>query len=217
MLTIEIYRSPRWLVSKGREQQALEILIKYHGAGDAEDSVVQHEFAEIRDTIELELAQRKTSLKLLISTPGYRWRTFIIVWCGICKQWSGNGLVSYYLGAMLKNAGITQQIDTTLITATSQMFSFACSFAFSFLPGRFGRRPLMLISMALMWVVFAVITATSGTYVETGSRAASYTTVAFIYLYSGVHNLGWTGVQMLYSENPPPRRRPCPLITKYSC
>ncbi|KXH65289.1 lactose permease [Colletotrichum salicis] len=99
---------------------------------------------------------------------------------------------------MLKSAGIIRQIETTLITATSQMFSFACSFAFAFLPARVGRRPLMLTSMAGMWVVFAIITATSGAYVETGNRHASYTTVAFIYLYSGVHNLGWTGAQMLY-------------------
>lgn len=27
---------------------------------------------------------------------------------------------------------------------------------------------------------------------------AGYVTVAFIYLYSGVHNLGWTGASMLY-------------------
>ncbi|KAI3556672.1 sugar transporter [Colletotrichum abscissum] len=192
--------SPRWLCSKGKEQTALDILTKYHGAGDADDAVVQHEYAEIKETIEAEITQNKNPfhLKALFATPGNRWRSFIIIWCGICKQWSGNGLVSYYLGSMLKSAGITKQIETTLITATSQMFSFACSFAFAFLPARVGRRPLMLTSMAGMWVVFAVITATSGAYVETGNRHASYTTVAFIYLYSGVHNLGWTGAQMLY-------------------
>ena len=99
---------------------------------------------------------------------------------------------------MLKSAGITKEIETTLITATSQMFSFACSLAFAFLPGRVGRRPLLLWSMALIWLVFALITACTGVYVETGSQPASYATVAFIYLYSGVHNLGWTGAMMLY-------------------
>ncbi|KAK1579341.1 MFS hexose transporter [Colletotrichum navitas] len=192
--------SPRWLCSKGKEQTALEILTKYHGAGNVDDVVVQHEYAEIRDTIEAEISQNKHPfhLKALFATPGNRWRSFIIIWCGICKQWSGNGLISYFLGSMLKSAGITKQIETTLITATSQMFSFACSFAFAFLPARVGRRPLMLVSMAGMWVVFVVITATTGAYVETGNRHASFTTVAFIYLYSGVHNLGWTGAQMLY-------------------
>lgn len=101
---------------------------------------------------------------------------------------------------MLKSAGITKEIQTTLITATSAMFSFASSVAFAFLPGRVGRRPLMLWSMALMWLVFSLITACTGVYVETGSKSASYATVAFIYLYNAAHNLGWTGAMMLYGE-----------------
>ena len=99
---------------------------------------------------------------------------------------------------MLKNAGITEEIQTTLITATSAMFSFACSLAFAFLPARVGRRPLMLWSMGLMWLVFTLITITTGVFVETKSKPASYATVAFIYLFSGVHNLGWTGAMMVY-------------------
>lgn len=154
--------SPRWLVSIGQEQKALDVLAMYHGNGNPNDEVVQHEFKEIRDTIELEIAAKKTSWKELYNTRGNRWRMFIMIWCGICKQSSGNSLVTYYQGSMLKNAGIKTQFQTTLITATSQMFSFACSVAFAFLPERVGRRKLMLWSMALMWVVFSLITACSG-------------------------------------------------------
>ncbi|GLA45001.1 hypothetical protein AnigIFM63604_000292 [Aspergillus niger] len=160
--------SPRWLISRGREQAALAILAKYHGNGDAQDIVVQQEYQEMKETIELEIAAKKTSWKELINSRGNRWRSFILIWCGICKQWSGNGLISYYLSSMLKSAGITREVDTTLITATSQMFSFACALAFAFLPGRVGRRPLLLWSMGLIWLVFALITACTGVFVETG-------------------------------------------------
>ncbi|PYH91998.1 sugar transporter [Aspergillus ellipticus CBS 707.79] len=190
--------SPRWLISRGHDQAALAILAKYHGNGNPDDSVVQFEFQEMKETIELEIAANKTSWLELVNSRGNRWRSFILIWCGICKQWSGNGLISYYLSSMLKSAGITREVDTTLITATSQMFSFGCALAFAFLPGRVGRRPLLLWSMGLIWLVFALITACTGVYVETGSRSASYATVAFIYLYNGVHNLGWTGAMMLY-------------------
>ncbi|GLA70775.1 hypothetical protein AtubIFM55763_000949 [Aspergillus tubingensis] len=183
---------------RGREQAALAILAKYHGNGDAQDIVVQQEYQEMKETIELEIAAKKTSWKELVNTRGNRWRSFILIWCGICKQWSGNGLISYYLSSMLKSAGITAEVDTTLITATSQMFSFACALAFAFLPGRVGRRPLLLWSMGLIWLVFALITICTGVFVETGSQSASYATVAFIYIYNGVHNLGWTGAMMLY-------------------
>ncbi|GAB7347320.1 hypothetical protein MBLNU459_g3398t1 [Dothideomycetes sp. NU459] len=190
--------SPRWLVSQGRDAAALRVLAEYHGAGDADDGIVQYEFAEIKGTIEAEIAARKMAWSTLFSSRGNRWRAFILIWCGVCKQWSGNGLVSYYLGSMLKNSGVTSQLDTTLITATSQMFSFACSLAFAFLPARFGRRRLMLLSMAGMWLVFLLITVTTGVFVEKHSKSASYASIAFIYLYSGVHNIGWTGAMMLY-------------------
>lgn len=184
----------------GKEDRARAVLVKYHAAGNENDQVVSYEFEEIRQTIELEIAAKKTSWKTLFSTRGNRWRSLILIWCGVCKQWSGNGLISYYLGSMLKSAGITKTLDTTLITATSNMFSFACSLTFAFLPARVGRRTLMLWSMALMWLVFSIITATTGTFVETGSRSAGNATVAFIYLYNGVHNLGWTGAMMVYGE-----------------
>lgn len=180
------------------------------------------EFEEMKQTIEMEIAAKKTAWVELVNTRGNRWRSAILIWCGeyshppsnpyskqpisdtiipgVCKQWSGNGLVSYYLGSMLKAAGITKELDTTLITATSNMFSFAASIAFAFLPGRVGRRPLLLWSLALMWIVFAVITACSGVFVETGSKPASYVAVAFIYLYNAAHNLGWTGAMMLYGK-----------------
>lgn len=154
--------SPRWLISQGKEEKALDILAHYHANGDREDPVVEYEFREICETIELEIAARQTQWSELWRTKGNRWRSFIMIWCGICKQCSGNGLISYYLHSMLDSAGVTSTFHQTLITATSQMFSLACSVSFAFLPGRVGRRPLMLWSMGLMWLVFTLITITTG-------------------------------------------------------
>jgi hypothetical protein len=40
-------------VSRGRNEEALKILAKYHANGNAEDPFVQFEFAEMQATIKL--------------------------------------------------------------------------------------------------------------------------------------------------------------------
>ncbi|RAL63134.1 hypothetical protein DID88_004216 [Monilinia fructigena] len=158
---------PRWLVSKGREDAALDVLSQYHANGNWEDEVVQFEYREIVGTIELEIAAKQTRWSELWRGRGNQWRMFIMIFFGICKQWSGNGVVSYYLHTMLNDVGITTAFQQTLITATSQMFSFACSVGFAFLPARVGRRPLLLWSMGLMWLVFTIITILTGVFTHT--------------------------------------------------
>lgn len=46
--------SPRWLVSKGREAQALKTLAYYHADGNEQDPLVQFEFNEIKSAIEFD-------------------------------------------------------------------------------------------------------------------------------------------------------------------
>lgn len=46
--------SPRWLISKGREEEGLNVLAYYHADGNTEDPMVQFEFEEIKAALELD-------------------------------------------------------------------------------------------------------------------------------------------------------------------
>lgn len=46
--------SPRWLVSKGKEDRALKTLAYYHADGNEQDPLVQYEFEEIKAAIALD-------------------------------------------------------------------------------------------------------------------------------------------------------------------
>ncbi len=40
--------SPRWLISKGRGEEAYAILVKYHAEGDVDSEFVKAEYARLR-------------------------------------------------------------------------------------------------------------------------------------------------------------------------
>jgi len=63
--------SPRWLISKDRNEEAFDLLVTLHGKGNAEDALVQAEYKEIRDTLHFERT-RPGSFKALVFPSTYQ-------------------------------------------------------------------------------------------------------------------------------------------------
>ncbi|KAN0091447.1 Sugar transporter domain containing protein [Tylopilus felleus] len=85
--------SPRWLVSKGREAQALRILAYYHANGNDKDPLVKYEFEEIKEAIKFDHeVSTNVGWSSLFKTVGNRRRMRIITALAFFSQWSGNGL-----------------------------------------------------------------------------------------------------------------------------
>lgn len=105
-----IPESPRYLLSKDREEEALSMLAYYHGAGDRNNATVQFEFREIRETMRMEkVAARSSGYIDFVRTKGNRWRLAILISLGIISQYSGNALFSNYMNTIYEGAGITVQ------------------------------------------------------------------------------------------------------------
>lgn len=108
-----IPESPRWLISKDRQEEALEILIKYHAEGDASNPLPHAEFAEIKKALEIENESRKRGWLELFQSPAMRRRTLVSGMLGVFCQFSGNALISQYLVKILGMIGVTSN-DTQL-------------------------------------------------------------------------------------------------------
>lgn len=105
LLVFLLPESPRWLMSRGKDEQALRILAKYHANGDHDDALVRFEYAEMQATISV--GEQKGRWSDLFKTKGNRYRAFICLACGVFSQFSGTSLTAYYLHNILEGIGIT--------------------------------------------------------------------------------------------------------------
>jgi hypothetical protein len=115
--------SPRYLISKDRDDEAFDILVKYHAEGDRESVLVRAEMAQIKETIKIELEHAKMSWMDMLRTTGMRRRVFIVTFMGLFTQWSGNTLISYYLSTILGMIGYNTTYAKTRINSKSSLRS----------------------------------------------------------------------------------------------
>ena len=192
--------SPRWLISKGRDTQALHVLAYYHADGDDQDPLVQYEFDEIKAAIDLDKAvAASVGWMSLIKTPGNRKRLTIIVALAWFSQWSGNGLVSYYLSEVFKTIGITSSTTQLLINGILQIWNLAWAITAASLVERIGRRVLFLCSCAGMLLFFTLQTICSARYAVSGSQSAAHAVIAFIFLFYASYDIAFTPLIVSYT------------------
>ncbi|CAM0139080.1 hypothetical protein VKS41_007892 [Umbelopsis sp. WA50703] len=190
--------SPRWLVSKGRDEEALRILAKLHADGNENDELVQMEYREIRIAIMQEKEVAKRSYAELWATPGNRMRTFITFTIGFFSQWSGNGIVSYYLAKVLTSVGVTDPKTQNLINGILQIWNFICAVTAALAVDRVGRRPLWIWSTAGMLLFFTLQTVCTAVYSEHGVGSAGTASIAMIFLYYASYDAAWTPLVVSY-------------------
>jgi len=172
--------SPRWLMSKGRDQEALRVLVKYHGDGNEDDPMVLYQYEEIKESIAQERANKRFGWTHLFNSPGMRRRSFTIIALAVCGQWSGASMVSYYLPQVLNTVGLTDKPSQLGLNVGLSSWNFICGFTAGFYADKFGRRPIFLTSVAGMLVCFTCVTVCSAEYVEAHSSVAGKLTVLFI-------------------------------------
>ncbi|RSH90986.1 hypothetical protein EHS25_010162 [Saitozyma podzolica] len=191
--------SPRWLVEQGRIEQATAVLVKYHADGDASDPIVELELAEIMEAIEVDRKiNQNVSFLTMVKNKANRSRTMIIIAVGFFSQWSGNGLISYYLSLILDSIGYTDSQQQLMINGIIQAFSLVTSVGLSFIVNRFTRRSLWLTSTIGIFVCFIAWTICESLYEIHGNAAAGRTVLGLIFIYNFFFNIGWTPLQVVY-------------------
>ncbi|KAG6840472.1 hypothetical protein C0991_006498 [Blastosporella zonata] len=207
--------SPRYLISKGRDAEGLKILAYYHADGNDQDPLVRYEYDEIKAAIEFDrTVAANVGWKSLFTSSGNRKRLRIIIALAFFSQWSGNGLVSYYLNKVFDGIGITNPTTQLLINGILQIWNLGWALFASFMVDRIGRRVLFLTSASGMIIFYTLQTAMSGVFQNTsteviqpdgtslltgGNAGAAHSVIAFIFLYYAAYDLAFTPLIVSYT------------------
>ncbi|KIW36717.1 uncharacterized protein PV06_11016 [Exophiala oligosperma] len=152
--------SPRWQISKGKLGEARNFLIRYHGGGEAGHPLVEFEMQEMVGRIQSEEELAGTGWSSLWMTKADKKRLAIVAFTVVIAQWSGNGIITYYLALVLDSIDVTSSFTKTLISGILQIFNFFAAMLGSLMVDRVGRRKLWLystIGMLVSYIVYIVL------------------------------------------------------------
>lgn len=195
--------SPRWLITQDRIEEAHQVLVTYHAEGDPNSEFVKAEIAQITETIKIEFEASKETWGDLLRSVGMRRRALVTLMLGLFTQWSGNTLISYYLGDLLTMIGYEDSNTKQEINLVISCWSMVMAFAVAMLVRRFRRRVMYMTCVFAMLTVYICWTISMRYAVkaqETGvpNDAASWATIIFIFLYSPAYNIGYNALTYTY-------------------
>jgi MFS family permease len=177
--------SPRWLVSKDRGDEAFAILQKYHSEGPDGDEFVRLEFAQIQSTIAQEKQLAKSFVWAdVVRDPPMRRRFMLAAIVGFFTQWSGNGLLSFYMKKILALVNITNDRTVQQIILANTCWGFINAVPIALIAPRFPRRRMFLICTIGTAVVYTVWTIASARAEIENSTTAAIPVLVFIFVYS---------------------------------
>ncbi|EPE05747.1 mfs sugar transporter [Ophiostoma piceae UAMH 11346] len=196
--------SPRWLVSKDKHDEAMEVLVKYHGEGDPNSPFVLAEMDEIRTTIAIEMEHARMSWMDMFRSPGARRRVLIGSLLGLFTQLSGNVVISYYLGDILNMLGYSNADFKAKFNLGNQCWSLVCGIGASLVIMRFRRRAMYLTGILSILAVYVAWTICSAIYKElhvshpTTASIAAKLSLFWIYAYSPAYNTCFNALTYTY-------------------
>lgn len=159
--------SPRWLIAKGRTEEAWTVLSRLHNDPRDPDGMAAHEeFYQMRKQIEFESANPSGYLAIF-RTPAYRKRAFLSCFIQYAANATGALVINYYSVIIYGNLGLTDYLPLlmyciyTLIGALGNLFSLLTV-------DRTGRRPALLTGFIGCFVCVVIEAAMVGAFVGEG-------------------------------------------------
>lgn len=145
--------SPRWLVSKGKDEKAKAVLQRIRGRADVEE-----EIQEIKQAVEDDQKQSGFVLGRVMRTPHVRKALFVGSGLQIFQQLCGINTVIYYSATILRMAGFPPEAAIWLVLVPNSI-NFLSTIAGVALVERLGRKKLTVASFGGVIIALVVLAA----------------------------------------------------------
>ena len=141
--------SPRWLVAKGREEEAKAVFEKIE-----EPELVENQISEIKESMQDNPSNTKASIKKWMIMP-------LIIAVGImfAQICTGINVIICYAPKIFQSAGFNDPSSAMKITLVIGVVNFLMTFVAMYLSDRVGRKPLLLSGAALMGISMFLLAA----------------------------------------------------------
>ncbi|WP_144111686.1 sugar porter family MFS transporter [Paraburkholderia sp. BCC1886] len=166
-------RSPRWLMSVGRREEAEAVLHKLRG----DEQAIQTEMREIDEQLKVEFE----GWGLFRSNKNFRRSVLLGVLLQIAQQLTGINVVMYYAPRIFGLAGYGSSHDQLWGTVIVGVVNVALTFVAIGLVDRWGRKPILYTGFTVM----ALALASLGTLMHVGitTPAHQYAAVAALLIF----------------------------------
>lgn len=205
--------SPRWLMKKGKTDQAYSSLSKIRNLPEDHPYILS-EINDIEEHMKHEKEVMKDSstlglFKEFLTIPSVRYRLFLGIGIQLLGQWSGANAVTIYMPELTSLVGYTgtkRLLMTAILGVVKLCSSYLCAF---FLIDFLGRRKSLYIGLTvqcLSTLYFATYIAivpkvTEEEFTMTPSeKSAGVGALAMLYLNGVGWTMGWNSIQYLINS-----------------
>ncbi|KAL7309700.1 hypothetical protein PS15m_010549 [Mucor circinelloides] len=196
--------SPRWLIKKGRNAEALSVLSKLHSAGDETAPHVVSEYQEIIAQVEHERAVSVDSYLELFKGTLLR-RLVLGILIQVFQQFTGINSIMYYAPTIFQQAGVPGRSASLIASGVNGVLNVFSTIPAILFLDRLGRRFVLISGALIMGITMLlcgiVMGATGRVYKDTdsgqmkvdmsGNTSASYFCIVMVYFFVAGFAYSW--------------------------
>ena len=146
-----LLESPRWLMLKGKEEEAREVFSKIENEEETEKQI-----SEIKSSIEQNSSNTKATIKKWMFMP-----LFVAIGIMFAQICTGINVIICYAPKIFQSAGFDDPSVAMKITVIIGFVNFLMTFVAMYLSDRAGRKPLLLSGAIIMGISMFLFAFTS--------------------------------------------------------